>query len=182
MNPATPWARSFVDELIRAGVRHVCICPGSRSTPLVLAAAPRTELRTYVHLDERSAGFFALGIGKVTGRPAAVVTTSGTAVANLLPSVVEASQSETPLIGRKLLFGNPERSQARISPDSEQMSFLAPKDGVLNVFVAPLGELDKARAVTSDTGRGIRCPRPADRALPLGRASLLGDRVGAGHL
>ncbi|MEX2530649.1 MAG: 2-succinyl-5-enolpyruvyl-6-hydroxy-3-cyclohexene-1-carboxylic-acid synthase [Gemmatimonadota bacterium] len=92
------WATVLVEEIARAGVREVVVCPGSRSTPLVLAVAAHPALRVVPHLDERSAGFFALGIGKATGRPAAVVTTSGTAVANLLPSVVEAAQSEAPLL------------------------------------------------------------------------------------
>jgi 2-succinyl-5-enolpyruvyl-6-hydroxy-3-cyclohexene-1-carboxylate synthase len=92
------WARTYVDELARAGVRDVCIAPGSRSTPLVLAVAADERLRTFVQLDERSAGFFALGIGKATGTPAAVITTSGTAPANLFPAVIEAAQSEVPLL------------------------------------------------------------------------------------
>jgi 2-succinyl-5-enolpyruvyl-6-hydroxy-3-cyclohexene-1-carboxylate synthase len=98
----TLWSQVFVEELVRAGVTDVCLAPGSRSAPLVLAAAAQAvaggRLRLRVHLDERSAAFFALGIGKATGRPAAGVTTSGTAVANLLPAVVEASHSETPLL------------------------------------------------------------------------------------
>lgn len=98
MNPATPWARALVSELVRSGVTDVCMAPGSRSTPLVLAAARQDGLRLRVFLDERSAGFFALGLGRASGRPAAVLTTSGTAVANLLPAVVEASQAEVPLI------------------------------------------------------------------------------------
>ncbi len=101
MNRNTVHARTLVDELVRAGVTDLCIAPGSRSTPLVLAAAEREGgevLRLRVFLDERSAAFFALGLGKATGRPAVVVTTSGTAVANLLPAVVEAAWSETPLL------------------------------------------------------------------------------------
>ena len=92
------WAASFLDELNRAGVDTVCVAPGSRSTPLVLAAASQPGLRLVTHLDERSAAFFALGLGKASGRPAAVITTSGTAAANLLPAVVEASQGGVPLI------------------------------------------------------------------------------------
>ncbi|HSW29310.1 MAG TPA: 2-succinyl-5-enolpyruvyl-6-hydroxy-3-cyclohexene-1-carboxylic-acid synthase [Longimicrobiales bacterium] len=94
----TLWARAFADELARSGVRQVIVAPGSRSTPLVLAFAADGRFRVRVHLDERSAAFFALGVGKATGVPAALVTTSGTAAANAYPAVVEASQSETPLL------------------------------------------------------------------------------------
>lgn len=87
-----------MDELARAGVEHVCLAPGSRSTPLVMACARDDRFRTWVHLDERSAGFFALGLGKASGGPAAVITTSGTATANLFPAVIEASQSRVPLL------------------------------------------------------------------------------------
>ena len=88
----------LVDEIARAGVRHACIAPGSRSGPLALALAAEPRIEVHVVLDERSAGFVALGIGKASGHPAAVVTTSGTAAANLLPSVVEAHHSRTPLL------------------------------------------------------------------------------------
>jgi 2-succinyl-5-enolpyruvyl-6-hydroxy-3-cyclohexene-1-carboxylate synthase len=92
------WARVLVDELIRNGIRQVFVAPGSRSTPLVMAVASRPELTVRVRIDERCAGFTALGAGKATGQVAAVITTSGTAVANLLPAVVEAAHSETPLL------------------------------------------------------------------------------------
>jgi 2-succinyl-5-enolpyruvyl-6-hydroxy-3-cyclohexene-1-carboxylate synthase len=94
----TVWARAVADELARIGVREVVVAPGSRSTPLVLAFARDARFRMRVHLDERSAAFFALGVGKALGEPAAIVTTSGTAVANVLPAVVEASQSGVPLM------------------------------------------------------------------------------------
>ena len=94
----TAWARGLIDELARAGLREVVVAPGSRSTPLVMACAADDRLRVRVHLDERSCGFFALGVGKARGQPAAVITTSGTAVANLFPAVVEASQSGVPLL------------------------------------------------------------------------------------
>ena len=92
------WAGVLLDELARAGVREVALAPGYRSAPLVMAAAADARLRVFTHLDERSAAFFALGVGKRARRPAAVITTSGTAVANLLPAVVEASYSEAPLL------------------------------------------------------------------------------------
>jgi 2-succinyl-5-enolpyruvyl-6-hydroxy-3-cyclohexene-1-carboxylate synthase len=92
------WGRVLMDELARSGVRHIVVSPGSRSAPLVLAAAADSRFKVVVQIDERSGAFFALGVGKATGVPAAVVTTSGTAVANLLPAVVEAAQSETPLL------------------------------------------------------------------------------------
>jgi 2-succinyl-5-enolpyruvyl-6-hydroxy-3-cyclohexene-1-carboxylate synthase len=94
----TRWAEAFVDELARGGVTDLCVAPGSRSTPIVLAAARDGRFRMYSIVDERSAGFFALGLGKASGRPAAVITTSGTAAANLYPSVIEASQGEVPLL------------------------------------------------------------------------------------
>ena len=86
----TAFARTLVDELVRGGVRHAGVAPGSRSAPLALALAADDRLALHVLLDERSASFVALGIGRATGRPALVVTTSGTAAANFHPAVLEA--------------------------------------------------------------------------------------------
>lgn len=100
MNPSTALATVVVDELVRAGVRDAVLCPGSRSAPFAFALARADaagRVRLHVRTDERSAAFLALGLAK-HGRPVPVVTTSGTAVANLHPAVLEASHSGVPLI------------------------------------------------------------------------------------
>jgi 2-succinyl-5-enolpyruvyl-6-hydroxy-3-cyclohexene-1-carboxylate synthase len=89
---------TLVDEWVRCGVTDAVVCPGSRSTPLALAVAADARLRLHVHHDERSGGFVALGLGLATGRPAVVVTTSGTAAVELHAAVVEAHQAEVPMI------------------------------------------------------------------------------------
>lgn len=101
MNPSTAQATVLVDALILFGVEDAVLAPGSRSAPLAfaLAAAERAgRIRLHVRIDERSAGFLALGLAKASGLPVPVVTTSGTAVANLFPAVVEASYAGIPLI------------------------------------------------------------------------------------
>ncbi len=94
----TAFARALVDEWARAGVHEACVAPGSRSAPLALALAADDRIRVHVHLDERSAAFFALGTAKASGSPAVVLCTSGTAAANFHPAVLEASHARTPLI------------------------------------------------------------------------------------
>jgi 2-succinyl-5-enolpyruvyl-6-hydroxy-3-cyclohexene-1-carboxylate synthase len=92
------FSATLVDEWVRRGVSEAVICPGSRSTPLALALARNPGVRTHVRLDERSAGFFALGLAMAGGRPVVLCVTSGTAAAELLPAVVEASHAGRPLI------------------------------------------------------------------------------------
>ena len=92
------WARLLLRSLARSGVRDVVVSPGSRSTPLALAAHEASDLRSRFVLDERSAAFFALGQARVTGRPTALVCTSGTAAAHYYPAVVEAFASAIPLV------------------------------------------------------------------------------------
>ncbi len=101
MNPTTALSRVIVDELLRCGITDVVLAPGSRSAGLAIALAAaesRGELTLHVRVDERSAGFLALGLGKLSGIPAVVVTTSGTSVANLLPAIIEADYSNVPLL------------------------------------------------------------------------------------
>lgn len=92
------WAELAVSEWGRLGLSLAVVCPGSRSAPLAHAVSRSPEIESMIAHDERAAGFVALGAARATGRAAMVITTSGTAVANLLPAVVEASQSGTPLI------------------------------------------------------------------------------------
>ena len=97
--PADRTVHALLQSLHQNGVRHFVIAPGSRNTPITIAAtSPGSPFKVWLHLDERSAGYFALGIARQTGEPVAVTCTSGTAVANLLPAAVEARLSRVPLI------------------------------------------------------------------------------------
>ncbi|WP_423916365.1 2-succinyl-5-enolpyruvyl-6-hydroxy-3-cyclohexene-1-carboxylic-acid synthase [Candidatus Poriferisodalis sp.] len=90
--------RSLCEGLVAAGVTDAVVCPGSRSMPLALTVDATAGLRTWVRIDERSAGFFALGLAKGSGKPTVLVCTSGTAAANYLPAAVEAHYSGVPLV------------------------------------------------------------------------------------
>ncbi|WP_067844655.1 2-succinyl-5-enolpyruvyl-6-hydroxy-3-cyclohexene-1-carboxylic-acid synthase [Nocardia lijiangensis] len=101
MNPSTAQARVVVDELVRGGVRDVVLCPGSRNAPLAFAlqaADAAGRLRLHMRIDERTAGFLAIGLAIAGNNPVPVVMTSGTAVANLGPAVLEANYARVPLI------------------------------------------------------------------------------------
>ncbi len=90
--------RALVDELARCGMEHACISPGSRNAPIALCMADEPRLSCHTHIDERCAGFFALGLAKATGLPVAVTCTSGTAAAELLPAAIEAREARVPLL------------------------------------------------------------------------------------
>lgn len=95
------WSKVILETLVRQGVTHFCIAPGSRSTPLTLEAVRLQNANRalcHTHFDERGLGFFALGIAKSTKKPVAVIVTSGTAAANLYPAIIEARQSRVNLI------------------------------------------------------------------------------------
>src|SRR5690349_7840987 len=94
----TAFARTIVDEWVRHGITDACLAPGSRSAPLALALAADDRVRVHVHLDERSASFFRLGLARPSGRAAIVLCTSGTAAANFHPAVLEAHHGRVPMI------------------------------------------------------------------------------------
>jgi 2-succinyl-5-enolpyruvyl-6-hydroxy-3-cyclohexene-1-carboxylate synthase len=98
MNPNILYARLFVNSLATAGLVSVVISPGSRSTPLTLAFEAHPQIETFLHIDERGAGFYALGMALASDKPVALVCTSGTAVSNYFPAIVEAQMSQVPLL------------------------------------------------------------------------------------
>ena len=109
------WAAVILEALTRHGVRHVCIAPGSRSTPLTLAAAENSAFIHHTHFDERGLGHLALGLAKVSKQPVAVIVTSGTAVANLYPALIEAG-----LTGEKLILLTADRPPELIDCGANQ--------------------------------------------------------------
>lgn len=115
------WCAAFFGELVRCGVRQVVVSPGSRSTPLAMAAYELScrrpdDLELFVDIDERGAAFLGLGMAKAQGRPVACICTSGTAAANYYPAVIEAETSRVPLV---LLTGDrPERLQGLGAPQT----------------------------------------------------------------
>jgi 2-succinyl-5-enolpyruvyl-6-hydroxy-3-cyclohexene-1-carboxylate synthase len=92
------WGYLLIDELVRNDITYFCISPGSRSTPLTIAAAENDRAEKFVCLDERAAAYHALGYARATGKPAVIISTSGTAAANYYPAVVESKNSQIPLI------------------------------------------------------------------------------------
>jgi 2-succinyl-5-enolpyruvyl-6-hydroxy-3-cyclohexene-1-carboxylate synthase len=171
MNPATSLARALVAELVRQGVGDVVLSPGSRSAPLafeVLRLDRAGCIRLHVRLDERSAGFLALGLAKGSGRPVAVICTSGTAVANLAPAVVEASYSAVPLV--VVTADRPVESRGVGSPQTiDQVQFF----GAMVRFFADLGA--DGRFDPDDLGGPERAARASAGAAV---AAALGTRPG----
>ncbi|MDO9352240.1 MAG: thiamine pyrophosphate-binding protein, partial [Solirubrobacteraceae bacterium] len=164
--PHLPLLAALVDELARSGVRHAVLCPGSRNAPIVLALDADPRITCWTVVDERSAGFFALGIAKATGLPAVVTTTSGTAVSNLLPAATEAHEAGVPLL---MLTGDrpPERRDLGAGQTIDQLRAL---DGVCRwVIEADLGEASEVREqwVRATTCRAIAASISAGRPGPV---------------
>lgn len=109
------WAEVIIEALSRHGMKHICIAPGSRSTPLTLAASNNPKLHCHTHFDERGLGHLALGLAKASGEPVGVIVTSGTAVANLYPSLIEAG-----LTGENVIFLTADRPPELIDCGANQ--------------------------------------------------------------
>ncbi|HET6916854.1 MAG TPA: 2-succinyl-5-enolpyruvyl-6-hydroxy-3-cyclohexene-1-carboxylic-acid synthase [Acidimicrobiales bacterium] len=168
----------LVDEWVRAGVTDAVVAPGSRSTPLVIALDDAPSMRVHVVLDERSAGFVALGIGLSTRRPAVVVTTSGTAAVELHPAVVEAHQAGVPLIA--VTSDRPSELHHVGAPQTvEQEGLFGPVVRfAMSLGVADLGAVASWRSVASrmvaEALAGPSGPGPVHANLAF-REPLIGD-------
>jgi 2-succinyl-5-enolpyruvyl-6-hydroxy-3-cyclohexene-1-carboxylate synthase len=175
----TTWVATLIDELVRGGANQFVISPGSRNTPLALAIARHPQARVWMHYDERSAGFFALGMARARRTPVTLVCTSGTAVANYLPSIVEANLSRIPLI--VLTADRPHELRDNGAPQTiDQIGIFGRNPRWFSDLPEPLGDpaaLDylrstMLRALASATGSP---PGPVHLNLPF-REPLVPDR------
>jgi 2-succinyl-5-enolpyruvyl-6-hydroxy-3-cyclohexene-1-carboxylate synthase len=189
VNPSTAFGTVFADELARCGVREVVIAPGSRSTPLAMSfyeLERAGRVRLHVRIDERSASFTALGLAKASGRPVAVLCTSGTAAANFHPAVIEADESAVPLL---VLTADrpPELRGAGASQTIDQVKLYG---GAVRWYAEP-GVPEKApglaaywrslacQAWAHAAGAAGTCPGPVHVNLPF-RDPLVPDGPGEG--
>jgi 2-succinyl-5-enolpyruvyl-6-hydroxy-3-cyclohexene-1-carboxylate synthase len=154
------WADLLVEELVRQGVGLFCLAPGSRSAPLVGAVAAHPEARHLVHFDERGTAFAALGWARATGRPACWITTSGTAVANGLPAVVEASVDGVPLIALTA-DRPPELRHTGANQTVPQPAVFTPYTRWAFDLPAPSTDIDPAFVLTTAAQAVHRALRPA---------------------
>jgi 2-succinyl-5-enolpyruvyl-6-hydroxy-3-cyclohexene-1-carboxylate synthase len=176
---AATFCATLVDEWARAGVTDAVVCPGSRSTPLAVALASDPRIAVHMHHDERSGAFMALGLGLAGGRPAIVLTSSGTAAVELHPAVVEAHQSAVPLIAATA--DRPPELQGVAAPQTIDQGDLYGRSvrwfvdaGVPNDETRDSWRSLAARAVVEAMGAGGRGPGPVQLNLPF-RDPLVGD-------
>jgi 2-succinyl-5-enolpyruvyl-6-hydroxy-3-cyclohexene-1-carboxylate synthase len=179
------FAATLVDEWARNGVRHAVVCPGSRSTPLALALDADGRIRVHVRLDERSAGFSGVGIGLATGAPAVVLTTSGTAAAELHPAVVEADLARVPLV--VCTADRPAELRDVGAPQTIDQTYLF--GGSVRWFADPGVPVDATRPswrsvaarTVAESRSATTGPGPVHLNLPF-REPLMGDAAAGGGL
>jgi 2-succinyl-5-enolpyruvyl-6-hydroxy-3-cyclohexene-1-carboxylate synthase len=176
---AATFCATLVDEWARAGVTDAVVCPGSRSTPLAVALVSDPRIAVHVHHDERSGAFMALGIGLASGRPAVVLTSSGTAAVELHPAVVEAHQSAVPLIAATA--DRPPELQGVAAPQTIDQQHLYGASvrwfvdaGVPSEETRGAWRSLGARTVAEALGAGGRGPGPVHLNLPF-RDPLVGE-------
>lgn len=163
----TLWVGAIVDELVAGGVSDFVVCPGSRSTPLALAVARHPAAHVWMQLDERSAGFFALGIARQTGRPAALLCTSGTAAANFLPAVAEADLARVPLV--VLTADRPHELRDNGAPQTiDQVGIFGPRTRWFSDLPTPGDAPELLRYARAAAARAVA----ASLAAPAGPAHL----------
>jgi 2-succinyl-5-enolpyruvyl-6-hydroxy-3-cyclohexene-1-carboxylate synthase len=155
------WTQCLVEELVRCGVDTFFVAPGSRSTPLTVAAARHEEAEVVLHVDERGTAFAALGYGRATGRPAGWITTSGTAVANGMPAVVEAGTDGVPML---LLTADrpPELRDTGANQTVDQVKLFGDYVRWQADVPPPSGDVDPAYVLTTAdqaVHRAVRAPR-----------------------
>jgi 2-succinyl-5-enolpyruvyl-6-hydroxy-3-cyclohexene-1-carboxylate synthase len=172
-NRNTLWGEVLADELAAAGLGAVCVSPGSRSTPLTVAFADHPDLTVYSHLDERSSAFFALGRGRRTGEPTAVVCTSGTAAANFHPAVMEASEGRVPLL---VLTADrpPELRDSGANQTTDQEKLYGDAVRWYRTLPEPGAEARKLRSLRVTAGRAVAAttgtpPGPVHLNVPFGK-------------
>ena len=145
---------ALVDQLVQAGVRHFCACPGSRSTPLAIKLAQHPSVRLWMHLDERSAAYFALGMARAGRAPVGLVATSGTAAANFLPAIVEAFYARVPLV--VLTADRPHELRDCGAPQTiDQVGLYGKHVRWFFDLAEPDAELDRRRHVRSLAARAV---------------------------
>ena len=189
MNPSTALARVLLDELIANGVTDVVLCPGSRNAPLSMAlhdADATGALRLHVRIDERTAGFLALGLARGSGRPGVVVTTSGTAVANLHPAVLEAHHGGVPLL---VLSADrpPELRDVGANQTVDQRGLFGPALRFFHEFGTPARRAGQqaswralvCRALAACRGAAAGVPGPVQLNVPLAEPLLPDDGPGS---
>lgn len=150
------YLNTVVTQLAAGGVTQAVVCPGSRSTPLTLALHHHAGIKVHVLVDERSAGFFALGLAKALKQPVAIVVTSGTAAANLLPAVVEASLSHVPLI---VLTADRPRELRGVgaSQTIDQVELYGSHVKFFKDLPSPEATIEVIRYVRSQVARALQC-------------------------
>ena len=154
------WATLLIEELVRNGIDTFCVAPGSRSAPLAVAVGRHNGAWSIVHYDERGAAFHALGYGRVTGVPAVVLTTSGSALANVWPAVVEASLERIPLL---VLSGDrpPELQDAGANQTMDQVKFFGGYAEWSATLPCPSTSIDPAVVLTTVDQAVSRCRGPS---------------------